>query len=263
MVLRPLATIPASWDARLRGYEWIPQPIGQSRAAVFRLLAAARPTLFVKVEPRGPFAEVAHETARLHWMARQGLLCAEVLDVARTGGHDWLLTTAVEGQDLAMSHQLPPARRIAILAEALARLHRLPVEDCPFDHRLPLRLAAARARVMAAEVDETDFDDRRVGRSAAELFALLESMPQPEADLVVTHGDACLPNIMATADGFSGYVDCGRLGVADRYQDLALAARSIAFNLGEQWVVPFFQAYSVPTPDEGKRTYYELLDEFF
>jgi aminoglycoside 3'-phosphotransferase-2 len=116
---------------------------------------------------------------------------------------------------------------------------------------------------MAAEVDETDFDDRRVGRSAAELFTLLESMPPPEADVVVTHGDACLPNIMATADGFGGYVDCGRLGVADRYQDLALAARSIAFNLGEQWVVPFFQAYGVPTPDEGKRTYYELLDEFF
>jgi aminoglycoside phosphotransferase len=62
---------------------------------------------------------------------------------------------------------------------------------------------------------------------------------------------------------FIGFVDCGRTGLADRYQDLALASRSVGSNFGSEWVQHFFDAYGVTDPDETKLCYFRLLDEFF
>lgn len=67
---------------------------------------------------------------------------------------------------------------------------------------------------------------------------------------------------MAEADRFTGFIDCGRLGVSDRFQDLALAARSIERNLGADWVAPFFREYGVE-PDERRMAFYRFLDNFF
>lgn len=120
-----------------------------------------------------------------------------------------------------------------------------------------------RKRVSAGLVDETDFDEERLGRTATDVLnELLLSRSPRTHDLVVTHGDACLPNLMADADQFTGFIDCGRLGISDRFQDLALAARSIERDLGADWVAPFFREYGV-VPDERRIAFYCLLDEFF
>ncbi len=92
-------------------------------------------------------------------------------------------------------------------------------------------------------MDEDDFDDERLGRSAQDLFReLVERRPKME-DLVMTHGDACLPNFIAYGGSFSGYIDCGRLGIADRHQDMALACGSIERNFGAALVADFLNIY--------------------
>ena len=171
--------------------------------------------------------------------------------------------SALPGRDLASSSELAPQQLVELLADALRGLHVLPVAACPFDQRLASRLQAAQARVEAGLVDADDFDDERLGQSAQQVFAELCSTRPDHEDLVVSHGDACLPNLMAVEGRFSGFIDCGRLGVADRYQDLALAARSLVHNFGDTcWVAPLFRRYGV-VADERRLAFYRLLDEFF
>ncbi|QCI63582.1 APH(3')-II family aminoglycoside O-phosphotransferase [Phreatobacter stygius] len=256
-------TIPPAWAERLGDYAWLPQTIGRSDAAVFRLEAGGRPILFAKAEAIRPLAELPGEIARLGWLATRGVACPRVLGTHEHAGWHWLLMSALPGPDLASAADMPPARRVEIAAGALRRLHGLDTADCPFDHRLDHRLAAARARMAAGLVDETDFDDERLGRPLPDLYRQLIADRPPSEMLVVTHGDACLPNLIAGETGFAGFIDCGRLGLADRYQDLALASWSITYNLGAAWVAPFFGHYGLPEPDPARLAYYRLLDEFF
>jgi aminoglycoside 3'-phosphotransferase-2 len=94
------------------------------------------------------------------------------------------------------------------------------------------------------------------------LDSLYREHPGSE-DIVVTHGDPCLPNVIFDNGSFSGFVDCGRCGRADRYQDLALAHRSIESNFGIRLAESFLRAYGLEPVDTMKLSYYRLLDEFF
>lgn len=255
--------LPQRWHDALQGARILRQSIGESRADVARVARAGLPDAFLKSERIDAFSELEGEVARLRWLRGQGQSAPEVLATVEEDGRRWLLMSALPGRDLASSPELPPQRRVELLADALRGLHALPVAACPFDQRLALRLQAAAARVEGGQVDTDDFDDERLGLSAAQAYAaLLRECPQEE-DCVVTHGDACLPNLMACDGRFTGFIDCGRLGIADRHQDLALAARSLVHNLeNTRWVKPFFDRYGV-TADETRLGFYRFLDEFF
>lgn len=236
--------------------------IGESGAAVFRIRRAYGGDLFIKSEPVDEFAELPGEIDRLRWLASRDLPAPAVLDVVVEHQRHWLLMSGIAGHDLATASDLPAAETVMLAAAALRTLHQTPIAACPFDQRLDQRLEAVGRRVAAGRIDEADFDEERLGRTTTDLLAeLLATRPVSE-DLVVTHGDACLPNLLADGGRFTGFIDCGRLGIADRHQDLALAARSIASNLGVEWTEPFFRQYGI-APDERRLAFYRLLDEFF
>ncbi|MDR2307768.1 MAG: aminoglycoside 3'-phosphotransferase [Paucimonas sp.] len=238
------------------------QALGQSGATVLRARREAGADLFVKAEPVTTLAELPGEVCRLRWMAGQGQLVPQVIDALTEQGWHWLLMSAVPGRCLDETVTHAPRVTMVLMAEALRQLHRLPIAQCPFDHALAARVRLAQARMQEGLVDEGDFDSLRLGRSAADVFAELLAARPANEDRVVTHGDACLANLMAENGRFSGFIDCGRLGIADRWQDLALATRDIAADLGEQWVSPFLAAYGIQD-DPRKTRFYRLLDEFF
>jgi aminoglycoside 3'-phosphotransferase-2 len=250
--------LPVDWRIRLAGYTPRLVTIGESGAVVIRLDVEDRPPLFLKSDT-GAFAEVPAEVERLHWMAAQNLPAPRVVDQIERHGAYIMLMTGVPGRDLASIDGIAATDIARLAGEALAALHRHPPQSCPFDHRIDNRLAVARLNLMAGRVEPVwDLEQS----PAAAWDELLATRPGSE-ELVVTHGDACLPNLMAEGGRFTGFVDCGRLGLADRWQDLSLAIGSLERNYGPGLTQPFLEAYGLGDIDEKRLAWYGLLDEFF
>ncbi|MBW3591118.1 MAG: hypothetical protein KY393_04625, partial [Actinobacteria bacterium] len=89
-LLRPRAQLkldfPGMWQARLAGYNVVPQTIGMSGAEVYRLTADGRDPLLLKTEPVSPFSEVPGEAARLMWLRSQRIPCPTVVGTAERAG---------------------------------------------------------------------------------------------------------------------------------------------------------------------------------
>jgi aminoglycoside 3'-phosphotransferase-2 len=252
---------PTAWQERLSPYEAQRQTIGRSGDDVLCLVKNGVPELFLKSETVHPLSELPGEAERLRWLGAQGIPCPEVVDFATAGARHWLLMTALPGRDFASVPDLAPDQLVAAAADALRQIHTLAVGTCPFDHRAQLRVGLARQRLDAGQVDADDLDEP--GGDLEVLYARLCQTIPSDQDLVVAHGDASMPNLMISAAGaFSGFIDCGRLGVADRWQDLAIATNSIAFNYGDAHVEPFLARYGAPRSNL-KDAWYLLLDEFF
>ncbi|GAA3995501.1 aminoglycoside 3'-phosphotransferase [Allokutzneria multivorans] len=241
--------------ARYAQHTWEQVTIGCSGAGVWRLSGST--DYFLKTVEGG--TELHEEAACLGWLREQGLPAPEVVELGET----WMVTVAVPGRSLAElggEDRDWSAEQVAALAEITRTLHALPVANCPFDRTLDEVIPQARRNAEAGLVDETDFDEHRLGRTALELIKDVEANRPESEDLVVCHGDLCTPNVLLDPDTLTitGLIDVGRLGVADRYNDLALTARS----LGPTHAPRFFKSYGV-VPDPERVEFYQLLDEFF
>lgn len=247
---------------QIQCYEPEEVSIGRSLSAVCRLLSPGMPTLFLKTAAGVNIAELKAEHDRLRWLAGR-VPAPSVLQFTTDTDCAYLLTEALPGMNAA---EVPARLRSLVtiqFARALRTLHSIDPGECPFDRTLDHTLPAARERALAGRVNEADFDDARLGYSAMQLLGPLYEQRPGFEDIVVTHGDACLSNAIFDGASFSGFVDCGRCGRADRYQDLALAARSNDSNFGGQFAVEFFDAYGIKSIDADKVSYYRLMDEFF
>ena len=242
------------------------QPVltGRSGATVFRFDTG----LFLKITPVSkdpdPGASLLTEAEKLKWMRAAGAPVAEVLEALSVDGVEYLLTRAVPGVDASQLPSVDDSVGGAI-ARALKQLHGLPIAGCPFDQSLDRKIPQAFHRLEQGLVDLDDLDGEREGWDAARLRrSLEETRPQTE-DLVLCHGDLCLPNVLLAGGVVTGFVDVGRAGIADRWQDLALMLRSLDSADNPQFdgcAEAFLRSYGVG-PDRDRQQFYCLLDEFF
>ncbi|MES2202256.1 MAG: APH(3') family aminoglycoside O-phosphotransferase [candidate division FCPU426 bacterium] len=204
----------------------------------------------------------AHAIA-LKWLSGK-LPVSELYAFVKTESLAALLTSAIEGTDASEWCKTETPERVAeACALALLKIHALAPEGCPLDARLDRRIQEAKVNLDAGLVDLEDLDEVRQGRPGPALFQELIDRRPPSEDLVFVHGDYCLPNIFVKDDMLTGFVDLGRCGIADRYQDLALLCRSLKFNLGKDMVQVVADVYGQGALDSEKLDYYCLLDEFF
>lgn len=255
----PLA-LPDSLRRVLPAARWEPVTHGESGAGVWR-----SQRYVVKVQERGgrPVSTLLQERERLRWF-RGRVPVPTVVGYEATATHEYLALTRLPGIPMSDPDALlHPERVTDLLARALRELHALPLRECPFNMTLPVTLRLAWEQVGAGVVDEADFDDERQGWSAAEVWNELVRARPTQEDIVVTHGDSCLPNLILNGEYVEGFVDVGRAGLADRHADLALTYRSLIRNLDVNYAERFLDLYGRSLVDEGKLAYYRLLDELF
>ena len=187
---------------------------------------------YAGLEPqRRADVDLAAESDKLRW-AGQYVPVPRVLDGGTAGDCGWLITEGIDAVSAVDARwRTCPEVAVIAIAKGLRRLHdTLPVEECPY-------------RGSWVDADAS-------------------TLPEPE-HLVVCHGDACVPNTLLSQDGeFAAHVDLSRLGVADRWADLAIATYSIGwdFNFGQNYDELFFDTYGVQPDFERIRIYRELWD---
>ena len=258
-----MTIVPVPLQPLVEGMAWTRITIGESLSDTFRLDRSGHAALYLKIAPRDHWMELLGEKKRLNWL--QGKLpVPDIVGYETDDRNEYLLITPLPGRHVAsLAVEEPDEKIVHLLATGLRAIHAISIPDCPFAMTLDREIERARHNVVNGLVDEADFDDTRLGRSATELFEELLSKRPADEDLVFTHGDYCLPNVMMGGDEVSGFVDWGRAGVADRYKDIALVVRSLERNTGEDLTLAFFEAYSLWGPDADKIEYYKLLDEFW
>lgn len=193
---------------------------------------------YIKWQPAGELGadERAHvdllvESEKMRWAARF-IRVPRVLDVGADERGAWLVTEAIEATSAVDPRWWSrPEDAVRAIATGLRRMHdALPVDICPY--------RATWSTKYRAELPEAEH-------------------------LVVCHGDPCMPNTLMDRDGrFAGHVDLARLGVGDRWSDLAIATYSISWdiNLGRSYDELFLATYGVDPDDDRIRAYRALWD---
>jgi kanamycin kinase len=247
-------TVPAAVTAVADGAHPVPVWRNQLGGLTWQLGEGAQ-RRFVKWAPAGSGLSLAREAERLRWATR----FTPVPVVLGHGGDDegeWLLTAGLPGSSAVDPRWLAdPRSAVQAIGAGLRALHgALPVPGCPFDWSVGARIAEVRPELLRPR----QWSPEHAGLTVADVLARLADVPDVDR-LVVCHGDACAPNTLVGGDGaWSGHVDLGSLGVADRWADLAVATWSTGWNYGPGWEGPLLDAYGVD-PDRERMAYYRLL----
>lgn len=218
--------------------------------------------------------ESENEHNMMEWL--QGRLpVPKVLGFDRQGDKNYLLMSKVPGEMACAERFMQnPEVLVARLAEAMKMLWETDISECPYVCNLDKKLEMAEYAVKHHLVDMENVEPDTFGengfRDPEHLLEWLKSN-RPEEDLVLSHGDFCLPNVFLSEESISGFIDLGKTGIADRWQDISLCYRSLRSNAAGRYGGKvqkefhseiLFEKLGIK-PDWEKIRYYILLDELF
>lgn len=140
---------------------------------------------------------------------------------------DYLVTKDVKGDDA--THWLDdPEKLCEMLADAMKRLHEMPIEGIPVSpcmdayEQLKVRLGTS-GMTEETEINHTDLSE---GAASGRITGIAKL----KYDTLI-HGDFCLPNVMIKDAQFEALIDVGLAGVGDRHIDIFWALWSLEYNL--------------------------------
>lgn len=191
---------------------------------------------FLKSAPKGTLKKEYDMTA---YFSKKGLSKAPLAYLSDT--KDWLLTERICGSDATHDLYISDPKRLAsTLGQTLRFLHSLDMRDCPNSDSLFSYFERAENNYKNNTFDLSygSFDTVDAAYQAMKRARLILK-PQ-----CLIHGDYCLPNVIFDNWKFSGFIDLGNAGTADRHIDIYWGAWTLKFNLKtDRYRSIFYDAY--------------------
>jgi streptomycin 3"-kinase len=248
---------------------WVPIRGGESSDFVYRRHDNRS---YAKITSRARVADLTGERDRLAWLHGRGVACPEIIDWRETEEGACLTMTAIPGVPAADLSGADLLKAWPSMAQQLGIMHNLPVAQCPFERSLSRTFGSAVDVVSRNAVNPDFLPDEDKNKPQQELLARVEQeltlrLDQESADMVVCHGDPCMPNFIVDPQSLqcAGVIDLGRLGTADRYADLSL----MVANAGESWTTAheaecafsiLFDILGIKRADRERLSFYLRLD---
>ncbi len=148
---------------------------------------------YVKIAEKGMLAREA-EMTRMFEKNGMGVSVVSYISTDR----DYMVTKPATGED-ALKYLDDPERLCRVLAEAMKKLHSMPLTDVPIS-------------------------------PCMETYTNVEKGDILKRDTFI-HGDFCLPNVILDDWRFSSFIDVGLAGVGDKHIDIYWALWSLNYNL--------------------------------
>ena len=218
------------------GYTVSRYPWYETAAKIYRLESESD-AIYLKIIEGQATRNLERESKILEWVDGR-LPTPKLLYYGFDEGVEYQLTSEVKGTP---TYKVQPNERtdaVRVLGETLKLIHSLGTAGCPIDNRIDKKVAQIE-------------DASELGHRSGE-------------NLVFTHGDYCLPNIIIENAALSGVIDWDYGGLADPYVDFNSCIWSMGFNYGEQetkqkWTSLFLESYGIDELDEEKLAFYGRL----
>lgn len=218
----------------------------------------------VKISKR---KEVLHEGKNLCWL-RQYIKVPKVYQMGQIEDLYYTIMEKLPGtmfQELFNEYTCQEVVRL--YATLIKQFHAIDYQGLPYNHSLEEKMNKVKYTVAHHEAKEEYFERELRHLSGQQVYDLLLSYQSEEADLVLCHGDVCMPNIMMEGTSLSGFIDVVGIGINDYHLDIAIALRTLRYNFelyghtfSKEYQELFLQTYG-RTIDSKKITFYILLDE--
>lgn len=233
--------------------------IGCSNSQVIKV-KKDKAAYFLKIATKGMLTS---EYEKLKWLYGK-LKVPKVVLYDISDDTEFLITEAIEGEMLCSDeYEKNKDKSLKIIADAFNSIYSVNIDNCPFDVSIDYKLS-----LVEYNVRNNLIKIENIKKATLEKYGDLENVLKYlkenkfESELCFSHGDTSLPNIFALNSSFSGFIDVGECGIADKWFDLAICEKSIKRNYGEEYIPKFYKELNI-VRDQEKIDYYLLMMELY